>query len=95
MVGFRLALSGAVSDEVFDQDEVVLKLIAFLKERYPKQLQERFKLEEELLAAEPIEILEQIGKNRGCLLKGGRIDYTKVSRGIMIDFRQAKSVGLH
>ncbi len=90
MVGFRLALSGAVSDEVFDQDEVVLKLIAFLKERYPKQLQERFKLEEELLTAEPIEILEQIGKNRGCLLKGGRIDYTKVSRGIMIDFRQAK-----
>lgn len=90
MVGFRLALSGAVSDEVFDQDEVVLKLIAFLKERYPKQLQERFKLEEELVAAEPIEILEQIGKNRGCLLKGGRIDYTKVSRGIMIDFRQAK-----
>ena len=39
---------------------------------------------------EPLAIMDQIGKNRGCLLKGGRIDYSKVSKGILIDFRQAK-----
>lgn len=89
-VGFRLAVTGAVSDEVFDHDEAALKLIAFLQQRYPKLLQERFKLEPEMLEEEPLAILEQIGRNRGCLLKGGRIDYGKVSKGILIDFRQAK-----
>ena len=89
-VGFRLAISGAVSDEVFDNDEAVLKLIAFLQQRYPKLLMERFKLEEELLQEEPLAIMEQIARNRGCLLKGGRIDYTKVSRAVIGDFRQAK-----
>lgn len=89
-VGFRLAVTGAVSDEVFDHDEAALQLIAFLQQRYPKLLQERFKLEQEILEEEPLTILEQIGRNRGCLLKGGRIDYSKVSKGILIDFRQAK-----
>lgn len=89
-IGFRLAISGAINDDVFDNDEAVLKLIAFLQERYPKALQERFKLEETLLAEEPLAILEQIGRNRGCLLKGGKIDYNKISKGVMIDFRQAK-----
>ncbi len=89
-VGFRLAVTGAVSDEVFDHDEAALKLIAFLQQRYPKLLLERFKLEQEILEEKPLTILEQIGRNRGCLLKGGRIDYSKASKGILIDFRQAK-----
>ena len=89
-VGFRLAISGAISDEVFDNDEAVLLLIKFLQERYPKKLVERFKLDETMLEEEPLAIMEQIGRNRGCLLKGGRIDYTKVSRAVINDFREAK-----
>ena len=89
-VGLRLAVTGAINDDVFDHDEAALKLLTFLQKRYPRQLQERFKLTEEDLAQEPLYILEQIGRNRGCLLKGGRIDYGKVSKGILIDFRQAK-----
>ena len=89
-VGFRLAVSGAVNDDVFDNDEAAFKLIAFLQERYPKLLQERFKLDDEVMQQEPLAIMDQIGKNRGCLLKGGRIDYSKVSKGILIEFRQAK-----
>ena len=89
-VGLRLAVTGAINDDVFDHDEAALKLLTFLQKRYPHHLQERFKLTEEDLAQEPLYILEQIGRNRGCLLKGGRIDYGKVSKGILIDFRQAK-----
>lgn len=89
-VGFRLAVTGAVNDEVFDHEEAALKLVAFLQKQYPKLLKERFKLDDTVLAKEPLAILEQIGRNRGCLLRGGRIDYGKVSKGILIDFRQAK-----
>ena len=75
---------------MFDHDEAALKLLTFLQKRYPHHLQERFKLTEEDLAQEQLHILEQIGRKRVCLLKGGRIDYGKVSKGILIDFRQAK-----
>jgi ribosome biogenesis GTPase A len=34
--------------------------------------------------------MDQIGKNRGCLLKGGRVDYSKVSKGVILDLRQGK-----
>lgn len=91
-VGFRLAVTGAVNDEVFDHEEAALKLVAFLQKQYPKLLKERFKLDDTVLAKEePLAILEQIGRNRGCLLRGGRIDYGKVSKGILIDFRQAQN----
>jgi ribosome biogenesis GTPase A len=35
-------------------------------------------------------MMDQIGKNRGCLLKGGRVDYSKVSKGVILDLRQGK-----
>lgn len=89
-VGFRLAMTGAINDEVFDHEEGVIKLIDFLKQRYPKLLMERFKLEEADLERENFEIMEQIGINRGCLLKGNRIDYNKTAKIVMLDFRQGK-----
>lgn len=49
-VGFRLAVTGAVNDEVFDHEEAALKLVAFLQKQYPKLLKERFKLDDTVLA---------------------------------------------
>ncbi|MBQ2004022.1 MAG: ribosome biogenesis GTPase YlqF, partial [Peptococcaceae bacterium] len=89
-VGFRLAATGAINDDIVDEDDIAFKLLGFLKERYPKQLMERFKLDEEILQGETLAIMDQIGKNRGCLLKGGRVDYSKVSKGVILDLRQGK-----
>ena len=76
--------------DIVDEDDIAFKLLGFLKERYPKQLMERFKLDEEILQGETLAIMDQIGKNRGCLLKGGRVDYSKVSKGVILDLRQGK-----
>ncbi|MBQ2994878.1 MAG: ribosome biogenesis GTPase YlqF, partial [Peptococcaceae bacterium] len=89
-VGFRLAATGAINDDIVDEEDIAFKLLTFLKERYPKQLAERFKLDEEILQGETLAIMDQIGKNRGCLLKGGRVDYSKVSKGVILDLRQGK-----
>lgn len=89
-VGFRLAVTGAINDDVVDEEDLAFRLVGYLKEHYPKQLMERFKLEESFMQEETLAILDQIGKNRGCLLKGGRIDYSKVSKGIILDLRQGK-----
>jgi len=89
-VGFRLAISGAVNDDVYDKDEAALRLLTFLQQKYPQALQARFQLDDTVLDAEPLAIMEEIGRKRGCLLKGGRIDYNKVSKLVINDFRQAK-----
>lgn len=89
-IGLRLAVSGAVSDEVFNLEDAAFELIGFLRENYPKLLQERYKLTDEIMAAEILAIMEQIGINRGFLLKGAAIDYTKTARIVITEFRNGK-----
>ena len=69
-VGFRLAVTGAVSDEVFDHDEAALKLIAFLQQRYPKLLQERFKLEQEIFRRRAVNHFRADWTQSGLFAKG-------------------------
>lgn len=89
-VGFRLAVSGAINDDVFDFGEVALKLIEYLIVYYPKNLQERYELGEELLMEEPLAILEKIAVKRGAIVKGRGIDYARISSVIIHDFRDGK-----
>ena len=89
-VGFRLAASGAISDEVFNLENAALGLITYLREAYPAQLSERYKLSAEQMCDEPITIMEHIGANRGFLLKGGAIDLTKTARIIVTEYRNGK-----
>lgn len=86
----KLAAVGSINDEVYDRDEAVWKLIGYLQQEYPALLKERFKLEDEALEMQPHELMDQIGKNRGCLLKGGRIDYSKLSTMMLQEFRSGK-----
>ena len=56
-----------------------------MKELYPNQLMERYGLD--CLDDDIEPIYEMIGKKRGALKKGGIIDYDKVSKIIVLDFR--------
>lgn len=87
-VGLRLAASGAIKDEILDHQEVALFALKFLKEHYPNQLQERFKLDS--LPDDLVELLESIGRRRGCLQRGGMIDYDKASETVLRELRLGK-----
>ena len=63
-------------------------LLKVLRENYPVGLQERFGLEE--LNEDNIQLLEMIGKRRGCLVKGGAIDYEKAERLVLSEYRAGK-----
>ena len=39
---------------------------------------------------EEIELIEAIAKKRGCIIKGGEIDYERVSKLIVGDFRKGE-----
>lgn len=86
-VGLRLAMIGSIKDEILNLEELSLKLIDYLKERYAGALKSRYGTEEEETA---ITVLEQIARARGCLKKGEELDFTKASRILFDDFRGGK-----
>ena len=86
-VGLRLALIGAIKDEILNIDELSLELIKVLVAEYPGVLTERYGVNE---AAEPTKILEEIAENRKCISKGNELDYSKAAVLLIDEFRGGK-----
>ena len=86
-VGMRLAYIGSIKDDILNMEELALKLIDYLKERYTGLLEKRYGISEE---GNAVEILGEIAKARGCLKKGEELDYTKASGLLFDDFRSGK-----
>ena len=84
-IGKKLAFTGAIKDEIIDIEELALHFIEFMKENYPQNLMDRYKIDD--LDKELVDIMFDIGKKRGCVISGGDIDYTRTSKLIMEDFR--------
>lgn len=86
--GLNLAFTGAIKDEILDIDTLSLKLIEKLNSIDKSILEDRYNIDSD--GKEPLEIMEDIGRSRGCLLRGGLIDYEKVSSIIMNEFRSGR-----
>ena len=84
----HLAFTGAINDNVYDVASVVLLLLDTLRRAYPSALIERYRLEGELPSG--IALLEEIGRRRGCLRAGGKIDYEKAEQIVLTDFRSGR-----
>ncbi len=85
-VGNTLAFIGSVKDEVLDSETLAFRLIEFLQHAYPGALEQRYKLER-AQAMETLELFDQIGQKRGMLLRGGEINYERVSNMLLDEFR--------
>lgn len=91
-VGLKLALIGAIKDEILNIDELSLELIKVLTAYYPGALQARYGTEEQAIdeTAAPAEILRGIAENRRCVAKGDEIDYSKAATLLIDEFRNGK-----
>lgn len=88
--GFNLAASGAIGRNAFDDEEVALELLAYLKAHYAAAIATRFKLAlaaEDIVALKDEELLETIGRKRGAILGKGRINLQKAAEIVMHEFR--------
>ncbi len=85
MQGIKLACSGAIKDEILNVEDIAFHLINLLIGAYPEALYDRYKLEEKI---EPVVIMEEIGRKRGCLMRGNEVDYEKVARILLDEFRK-------
>jgi len=90
-VGFKLAVTGAVSDLVYDMEEVAARLILLLSAVAPRALLARYGLRT-LPAdlAQAYESLRLIGQRRGCLLSGNNVDTVKAAYIVLHEFREGK-----
>ncbi len=82
---YRLAVSGAVKDTAFEYDDIAFFAAYYLLSAYPENLIERFKLQQ--LPANELELIEAIGRKRGCLRGGGHVDLNKASKILLTDLR--------
>ncbi len=87
-VGYKLAVTGAIRDQLLDEVELAAQLLGWLRENAPEQVKARYKLEE--LAVDNHQLLDAIGKRRGCLVSGGNVDRTKAAAIVLDEFRGGK-----
>ena len=93
--GFNLAASGAVGKNAYDEQEVAYELLALLKADYPALLEARYKLgraPEAYAQAHEEELIEAIGRQRGALAGGGKVNMQKAAELVIADFR-AQHIG--
>ena len=88
LVGFKLATTGAIKDAILNLQEVTVFALKFLREHYPNRLKERFNIDE--LPDEVVQLFDEIGKKRGCIMPGGYIDYDKTSELVLREIRSDK-----
>ena len=99
-VALNLAFTGTIKDEIMDEYEIAFYLISFLYENYKINLQERYSITDNELvnvfcedidtSEKIVNLIELIGKKRGAIISGGKLDGTKTARLILEDFRSGK-----
>ncbi|MDN2481424.1 ribosome biogenesis GTPase YlqF [Vibrio astriarenae] len=83
--GFRLAATGAVKDTAMEYEDVAFYTVEYLAQAYPERLKERYEIEE--MPESDLEIMEEIGRRRGALQSGGRVNLHKASEILLHELR--------
>lgn len=86
--GAAIALLGSVRQEILDEEQMAFYLVDMLREAEPELLMQRYKLEE--LAEDPWDVLGQICRRRGFLVRGGEYDYERGAKTLLEEFRNGK-----
>lgn len=84
--GYRLAASGAIGRNAYDDQEVALELLSVLSRDYPALLAERYRIAVDS-TLEPDQILEAIARRRGAVGAAGRLNLQKAAEMVIHEFR--------
>jgi ribosome biogenesis GTPase A len=83
--GYRLAATGAIKDTAMEYTDVAFFVAEYLLEFYPQQLIQRYHLQ--TLPDSESELMDLIGRKRGCLRVGKQVDLDKTSKILIAEFR--------
>jgi ribosome biogenesis GTPase A len=85
---YKLALTGAVDNDIFDFELAAYKLIKFINEANPDILIDFYGIDSS--EGHPYDILADIARKRGCLMTGGKVDRNRAAGIIITDYRDGK-----
>ncbi|MCC2249301.1 MAG: ribosome biogenesis GTPase YlqF [Bacillota bacterium] len=88
LVGYRLAAIGTIKDQLLSLQDIVAFVITYLQKHYPQKLEERYQVDRDM--DDMWEIFNAIGKQRGALESGGKVNLAKVSDIVIRDLRTGK-----
>ena len=88
-VGMMLAYTGAVKENVIDNEELAYRLMELLWKYYPNTVRERYKVD--MPEDTPgYELLEEAGRKRGFLLARGEINTERMAKVLLDEYRAGK-----
>ena len=85
--GLRLAAVGSVKDTAMEYEDVAAFIVNHLLKHRPEVATDFYQFDSPAL--DMIDFFDRLGQKRGCLGKSGVVDYERVSRIIVTDFRKA------
>lgn len=88
-VAVNLAYTGAIRDEIMEVELLAYSLLEYLRDNYAKELCDRYKLDD-ISDLPGYEILELLGRKRGCVISGGEIDTERASNILLDELRGCK-----
>lgn len=88
-IGLKLATFTAINETIIPEDVVSLYILNTLFKYYPNYLNDRYSIN-----SIDENTFDVIGKKRGCLIKGGEVDYDKVYQLIINDIKDGKIKGV-
>ena len=96
-VALHLAFTGTIKEDILERIDIAYSLTKFLLENDKEKLCQRYKIDEEWIKQKLeqeqseneniYEIMLEIGKKRGCIISGGRIDEEKTARILLDEFK--------
>ena len=86
---YNLAFVGSVRDDVLNIVEVASKLVGRLMQIDTNILQTKYGVDVSNYTHD-VELMERVGKKRGCMIKGGEIDLERTAKILLTDFRAGK-----
>ncbi|MGO0122314.1 ribosome biogenesis GTPase YlqF [Desulfothermobacter acidiphilus] len=84
-VAWKLAATGALKEEVIAVEEAACCLLSWFQTHHPEALAKRYPF---VPAGASEEWLEELGRQRGFLLKSGAVDLSKAAVALLKDFRE-------
>lgn len=90
--GEKLAIAGNIKEEILDIEALAYILINILMSNdwYMAMFKERYKLDSQIDSMVEFEILNEIGRKRGALLKGDIVDTNKAAKILLEDYKNGK-----
>ena len=83
--GYRLALIGSIKETAMDYADVAFFAGRYMIAEFPDRLAERYELDP--VPQTELELIEAIGRKRGCLGRNNQVDLDRASRILVTELR--------